>query len=83
MHPNAFPPAAHDTGMLQVSQVPGKLGLRRVQNSHQIANAKLPVKKKHHDSQSSLVGEGAKERNQRFHFFAKYLFMRICRYIRE
>ena len=83
MHPNTFPSSAHDTGMLEVRQMSRKFRLRGIQNGHQIADAKLPLKKKHHDSKASLIREGAKEGHQRFHFNIQYLFMRIFKYIRE
>lgn len=61
VHPLSVPARHYDSGVAQVGQVPGYLGLRLIQNLHEITDADFLISHEIQESQPRIVAESLKE----------------------
>jgi hypothetical protein len=61
VHPLSVPARHYDSGVAQVGQVPGYLGLRLIQNLHEITDADFLISHEIQEPQPRIVAESLKE----------------------
>ena len=61
VHPLSFPASCYDSGTTQVGQMPGYLGLRLIQNLHEITDADFLISHQIQEPKPRIVAESLKE----------------------
>ena len=61
VHPLSVPASSYNSGITQVGQVPGYLGLRLIQNLHEITDAYFLISHEIQEPQPRIVAQSLKE----------------------